>query len=424
MNNTKPKILLVLSRSLSSSDGGREALIIDFIKRMHAYFDISTAVFNSKSEPDQEIIANHKKLGVTSTLILHKTSLGSIARNLLTLNGAIQEAFFFSKDNLLIIEKFVRSENISAVYFDMIRLFRYAEEINKRTSAKIIFDLDDLLSLRYELFSKTTLTPRQVFGTYGDFIPKIFTNILIGKVLPYILRYEAKMCRLREKAVAEFSDIILITSPSEKSTYQEFTSRQHNIFTNFPIISAKELSLPLDSAGEKELVWLGNNHVAHNMEALEHLISRILPKAKGFSLIVAGKTPHHFVERHQNNEMVSFVGFIPCKDSFFRPGKILISPFKFGTGIKIKLLEAMSAGVAVITNDTGFQGIPKDNNIFFAPCSSDEEMIERASKLASSQNYISDWIREQQSTLKTHFSHSHEKDIFLAISDNSIERTS
>ncbi|WP_439862031.1 glycosyltransferase family 4 protein [Pseudomonas sp. MBLB4136] len=415
MKDVKTKILLVLSRSLSSSDGGREALIIDFIKRMSVYCDISAAVFNTKAEVEQDIIISHKNNGVSTTIVLAKPGLPSMIKNVAMSRGAFQEALFFSKYNLRKIEAFVKCEGISAVYFDMVRLFKYAEGVKNNTAAKVVYDLDDLLSLRYDLFARSNLTPVQVFGSYGKFIPIILSKVLVKKILPVILSYEAKKCREREIAVASIADVVLITSPSEKEIYQKFTGRQESIFTNFPIVNVREAIVGPGKVGEKELVWLGNNYVAHNIEALEHLISSVLPKATGFTLVVAGKTPAEFVERHRGKDYVQFVGFISCVDVLFRPGKILISPFKFGTGIKIKLLEAMSSGVAVVTNDIGFQGIPHGGNVYFTPCSSDEEIIDRVHKLTSDHSYLYGWLVEQRKVLERHFSRSYEKNIVLAI---------
>ncbi|MCY1552970.1 hypothetical protein D9M68_894070 [compost metagenome] len=104
-------------------------------------------------------------------------------------------------------------------------------------------------------------------------------------------------------------------------------------------------------------------------------------------------------------------------DSFLLPGKILIAPFKFGTGIKIKLLEAIAHRVAVITNDIGFQGIPFKENTCFRPLNSDDDMIAAAQRLSSDEGFLTKWLDEQSFILDRYFSNSYELEILKSALD-------
>jgi glycosyltransferase involved in cell wall biosynthesis len=54
---------------------------------------------------------------------------------------------------------------------------------------------------------------------------------------------------------------------------------------------------------------------------------------------------------------------------------LMIAPMLFGTGIKTKIVEAMSWGVPVVTNRIGTEGINANHGEDLFVCDLDEEMV-------------------------------------------------
>ncbi|MCM8808403.1 MAG: glycosyltransferase, partial [Candidatus Omnitrophica bacterium] len=48
---------------------------------------------------------------------------------------------------------------------------------------------------------------------------------------------------------------------------------------------------------------------------------------------------------------------------YFSESKVFVAPLKFGTGIKVKIIEAMALGVPVVTTSVGVQGINVKNGV-------------------------------------------------------------
>jgi glycosyltransferase involved in cell wall biosynthesis len=53
---------------------------------------------------------------------------------------------------------------------------------------------------------------------------------------------------------------------------------------------------------------------------------------------------------------VSVVGQVPDLKPLLRRARVAVSPTRFGTGIKVKVAEAMAAGLPVVGTSTGLSG--------------------------------------------------------------------
>jgi polysaccharide biosynthesis protein PslH len=113
---------------------------------------------------------------------------------------------------------------------------------------------------------------------------------------------------------------------------------------------------PLSCARSIGATFFGSSFVA-NLASLRYFIDDVLPlvlgKAPEFKLVVAGSICHD-IKDHPAIRKLGTVGTI--RDAFV-DAPILINPIRDGTGIKIKLLEAMSLGVPGLSTCFGVRGI-------------------------------------------------------------------
>lgn len=59
-------------------------------------------------------------------------------------------------------------------------------------------------------------------------------------------------------------------------------------------------------------------------------------------------------------KLVRLRGFVPDLDAFYEEMDLIACPIELGTGLKIKTVEALSSGAAVIATDTAMDGVPSD----------------------------------------------------------------
>ncbi len=101
------------------------------------------------------------------------------------------------------------------------------------------------------------------------------------------------------------------------------------------------------------VVFLGNLSVPHNRDAAQFaarevwpLVRRALPDAQ---LRIAGADAGPEVLSLGSLDGVQVIGPVPDLRDLWADADVLLSPLRFSTGIQNKLLEAMAAGVPVVT---------------------------------------------------------------------------
>ncbi len=124
--------------------------------------------------------------------------------------------------------------------------------------------------------------------------------------------------------------------------------------------------------------WYPSRSAARRLLRLWPEIVRREPNAR---LLVAGWNARKYLGESfplRNAELIEDVEH--PRDFFGRIG-ILVYPPSRGTGMKIKVLEAMAYGVPVITNDEGLEGLKIDEGIDAVRATTDEEFIGRTLEL-------------------------------------------
>lgn len=112
-------------------------------------------------------------------------------------------------------------------------------------------------------------------------------------------------------------------------------------------------------AARPSLVFTGDMSYAPNRDAAYFLIDEILPRldpAHAPHLYLVGQRP---CARLQNLAMpnVTVTGFVDDLRPYLAGATAYVSPLRFGSGIKNKVLEAMAMGKVVIGTPVSFEGI-------------------------------------------------------------------
>lgn len=107
------------------------------------------------------------------------------------------------------------------------------------------------------------------------------------------------------------------------------------------------------------LVFTGDLSYAPNSDAADFLVNEILP------LIPAELKPHLFLVGQRplphlltlKSPNVTVTGLVDDLRPYLKNATLYVSPLRFGSGIKNKILEAMSMGLAVVGTPVSFEGI-------------------------------------------------------------------
>lgn len=88
---------------------------------------------------------------------------------------------------------------------------------------------------------------------------------------------------------------------------------------------------------------------------------------KKVRFIILGSNPSDRLKEILNDRII-VTGFVESITSYFENSLCFVAPLVLGAGIKIKVLEALSSGMAVLTNSIGIEGINAKDGLEYLKC--------------------------------------------------------
>jgi glycosyltransferase involved in cell wall biosynthesis len=123
---------------------------------------------------------------------------------------------------------------------------------------------------------------------------------------------------------------------------------------------------------EKCIGFVGNFEWIPNVDAMKWFIHSIWPiilkKQASATLEIAGKGSEVF---NNPSLQIKGIGFVDSLDEFYLRQTIIISPLRYGTGLNMKIVEALSYGKVIVSTSTSIQGFEDKSPFITANASSD-----------------------------------------------------
>lgn len=116
----------------------------------------------------------------------------------------------------------------------------------------------------------------------------------------------------------------------------------------------------------KKMMIYGAMGREENYKSAIWFIKEVLPLIKEYDYklyIVGSKPPRELINYSSDNIIIT--GFVNDVESYMENCSVGIVPLTLGAGIKVKVLEFAAAGIPVLTNKVGIEGINLNKNEFF-----------------------------------------------------------
>jgi glycosyltransferase involved in cell wall biosynthesis len=172
---------------------------------------------------------------------------------------------------------------------------------------------------------------------------------------------------------------------------------------------------PVQSMKRDYVVFVGSFAADFNVDAIRYLLRDIWPRIRreqpDLSLFVVGDPVPGDTARAAQQQGVQFLGYVDDVRTVVSDAKAMLVPLRFGGGIRIRILEAMAYGTAVVSTVVGFSGIEAEPGAHLLVAESPGTFVEHVLTLCRDEvlrkeietqarawferNYTSDSVRER-----------------------------
>lgn len=169
-----------------------------------------------------------------------------------------------------------------------------------------------------------------------------------------------------EKEVGKSINHLICLSDKDKPFFQKHMKVSSNGISVIPSgVDCKEIKYVGPNIKEKNIIFLGNLYFKPNEDAVRIIRNQIYPelRKRGFRFTIAGDCPPH-LKRECAASGFEFIGTLPDLNYLFKDATFALAPIEEGTGMRIKFLNYLAAGIPVVTTNIAVAGFCKKECFF------------------------------------------------------------
>ena len=220
------------------------------------------------------------------------------------------------------------------------------------------------VSLVRELWPEAKLILRQhnaeymIFGRMAEHETSLKNRL-------FLKLQTAKMKRYEGKALGWFDHVITLTDVDRK-LFEDMIPNGYERrpgFSTLPVgVDLAIFRRDINTPRKKQFLILGSMGWSPYVQALLWFlhqvwidIHNVLPDYK---LVIVGSGAPEEITKFSGHYNIEITGFVPDVMPYMHESAAMIVPLKSGSGMRIKIIEAMAAELPIITTSVGCEGIP------------------------------------------------------------------
>lgn len=215
-----------------------------------------------------------------------------------------------------------------------------------------IIDTHDIFTQRYKLYQKNNQKPRWFSTTQQE---------------------EKKgLCR---------ADIAIAIQAKEAAFFSQLLPPSNRVVTVGHLVPLQPIPL---RTSNHSILYIGSRNPI-NVSGLNHFIQKIFPKVKAqlanAQIVLAGG----ICDRIEDFEGCQKLGRVDNLEEAYAQANLAINPVYFGTGLKIKSIEALGYAKPLVTTSTGAEGLEAGTGKAFIVANTDTDFAESIVSILTNQ---------------------------------------
>lgn len=300
---------------------------------------------------------------VYSVKIDTKPSVGGAIKALAS-NKSYNLSRFKSSEFEKKLKEILTQNSYDYIQLENIFVAHYIPKIRKLSEAKIILNS---ANIEYEIWQRMSKKSNWVKNKY--------------------FRILSKQLQSEEELIWEQVDRIICATKKDEATIRKIVPQKK--LTTLPFfLSLEKYKVVNTTHKTPSFFHIGAMDWLPNIEGLEWFIDCVWGKLETNSeLYLAGKSmPPAFIKHI--HPKIKAVGFVNNAIEFIQQHDVMIVPLLSGSGIRVKIIEAMALGKCVISTSIGAEGINYSPNKNILIANSAKEFTETIHELTSNPEKI------------------------------------
>ncbi len=251
------------------------------------------------------------------------------------------------------IEKIKSEKTFGVVIIDHLQLFEYAKLFSKE---RVVLHTHNVESNIWEEYAK------KCSG---------LVRALVSRSARMTYEYE---CRALASA-----DGVTACSDTDLTVFKRMVPEMNGVvmhsYNKFDRIKTKEDVLKRSN----KIVFVGSYGWYPNQAAARFLALELMPELTkhipGIQLYLVGKDPTVEIRGYANSRII-VTGTVESIDPYLKEADVFVNAVTEGSGINIKMIEAMGKGIPIVSSEYGSRGISTPDGSVFRPFRTVDECVE------------------------------------------------
>lgn len=187
---------------------------------------------------------------------------------------------------------------------------------------------------------------------------------------PFTTKETKKVKQYEGEVVAEFDHTLAVTEIDRISLQDAANSVSNEKLPRDKAVSVVPIAVDTNEIKPVQLIdpsysilTLGSLHYPPNADGIRWFFQEVFPIVQEYfpkaRLTIIGKNPPHDFIRFadKNSEFVTVTGYVSDLEPYLQHAAVLAIPVRVGGGMRVRILEALAYGEAVVTTTVGLEGI-------------------------------------------------------------------
>jgi len=193
-------------------------------------------------------------------------------------------------------------------------------------------------------------------------------------------------------------DIVICLSSDELNLFSTFAKKPKYFY--IPVFMNKNIIKEYDNF-KYDILFIGFNNF-HNVNGIRWFLEEVAPNInKNYKILIVGNVIEEIDKRKYPN--AEFIEYVESLDEIYLNSKICISPLFTGSGMKVKIVEAMSYGKPVVCSSRSLVGFPIKNNCGCSIADNHEDFAIAIKKLLQDDLYYKEECLKSYTTFSNYF---------------------